>query len=109
MDATDKMAERLLEWFRNHAPSDGVRIYDDNDGATIGVDGHIHICKLVAFLLHGSVTHTPGPSPDLAGAEMSHEELVRAALQNLPASLANDKRQKDLFAAAGVHVRRQAR
>ncbi len=91
MDATDKTAERLLEWFRNHAPEDGVQIYDDKDCATIGVYGHIHICKLVAYLLHGNVTHTPGPPPELQRADVSHEELVRQALQNLPPGLANDK------------------
>ena len=87
MDASDKTAERLLEWFRYHAPEDGVRIYDDNGGATIGVEGHIHICKLVGFLLHGNVTETPGPPPELAGADASQQELIQAALQNLPVNL----------------------
>jgi len=91
MDATDKTAERLLEWFRNHAPEDGVRIYDDKDGASIGVEGHINICKLVSFLLHGNTTHTPGPPPELQRADVSHEEIVREALQNLPTSLLPDK------------------
>lgn len=91
MDATDKMTERLLEWFRNHAPADGVRVYDDNDGVSIGVDGHINICKVVAFLLHGNITHTPGPPPELARADVSQQELVQAALQNLPAGLADGK------------------
>jgi hypothetical protein len=91
MDATDKMAERLLEWFRNHAQEDGLRVYDDKDGVSIGVEGHIKICKVVAFLLHGDVTHTPGPPPELVGAEVSHKELVQAALQNLPDSLVNGK------------------
>ena len=95
MDATDKTAVRLLEWFRNHAPEDGVRIYDDNDGVTIGVDGHISICKLVTFLLHGNVTHTPGPPPELLRPDVSHQELVQAALQNLPEGLANCKAPED--------------
>jgi len=95
MDATDKMAERLLEWFRHQAPKDGVRIYDDEGGASIGVDGHIQICKVVSFLLHGNATATPGPPPALAGASLPKRELVRAALQNLPddlvASVAKEK------------------
>jgi hypothetical protein len=82
MDATDKTIERLLKWFRNHAPEDGVRIYDDNDGVTIGVDGHIQLCKLVAFLLHGDVTHTPGPPPELVGSDVTKQDLVQEALQN---------------------------
>jgi hypothetical protein len=88
MDATDKMTERLLEWFRNHAPEDGVRIYDD-DGVTIGVAGHIQVCKLVAFLLHGDVTHTPGPPPELVGTDATDQKLVQAALQNLPSAIVN--------------------
>ncbi len=76
MDATEKMAARLLEWFRNQARDDGVRIYDDNDGVTIGVDGHIHICELTTFLLHGNVTHTPGPPPEILRADASQQELV---------------------------------
>jgi len=76
MDATDKMAERVLEWFRKYAPEDGVRLFDDNDGVSIGVDGHIHICKLVAFLMHGDATHTPGPPPELRrNAGTSHPML----------------------------------
>jgi len=86
MDATDKTAERLLEWFRNHAGEDGLHVYDDNDGVTIGVKGRINICKLVAFLLHGNVTHTPGPAPEQAGAP---HEGIQAALQNLPDGLIN--------------------
>ena len=39
MDATEKMAGRLLEWFRNYAQEDGLRIYDDSNGGTIGVEG----------------------------------------------------------------------
>jgi hypothetical protein len=85
MDATDKTAERLVEWFRNHAKEHGIRVYDD-DGASIGVHGHIPICKLVAFLLHGNATHTPGPPP-----AQSHHEMVQAALQNLPEGLADIK------------------
>ena len=96
MDATDKTAARLLEWFRNHAQEDGVRIYDDNDGVTIGVDGHISICKLVAFLLHGNATHTPGP-PELIPSDAPHQELVQAALQNLPAGLANGKVPEEII------------
>jgi len=87
MDATDKTAERLLEWFRHHAPDDGVRIYDDKDGVSIGVDGHIQICKVVSFLLHGNVTKTPGPPPELVGAQAPKREVVQAALQNLPDAL----------------------
>jgi hypothetical protein len=91
MDATDKMVERLLEWFRNHAQEDGVRVYDDNDGVSIGVDGHIKICKLVAFLLHGNATHTPGPPPDQVGKDLRQREVVQAALQNMPDGLVNGK------------------
>ena len=91
MDATDKMAARLLEWFRNHAKEDGMRIYDDNDGVTIGVDGRIHICKLVAFLLHGNTTHTPGP--EIVRPDLPQQELVQATLQNLPVSLTNEGRR----------------
>ena len=87
MDATVKMAERVLEWFRKHAPEDGVRLYDDNDGVSIGVDGHIHICKLVAFLMHGDATHTPGPPPELAQCAGSTQQAVDAALQNLPKTI----------------------
>jgi len=90
MEATDKTAQRLLEWFRHHAHEDGVRIYDDNDGLTIGVDGHIDICKVVAYLLHGDATHTPGKVPEMATSALSKEELVKAALQNLPAGVVND-------------------
>jgi hypothetical protein len=88
MDATDKMAERVLEWFRKYAPEDGVRLFDDNDGVSIGVDGHIHICKLVAFLMHGDATHTPGPPPELVAqsAGPTHQ-AVEAALQNLPKTI----------------------
>jgi len=74
---------------RNYAQEDGLRIYDDSSGVTIGVEGHIHVCKLVAFLLHGNVTHTPGPPPELAGAGVP-QELVQAALQNLPGNLVKD-------------------
>src|SRR5438128_11103453 len=95
MDATAKMAARLLEWFRNHGHEDGVRIFDDNEGVTIGVDGHIHICKLVAFLLHGNATHTPGPPPEAVRADVSQQELVQAALQNLPVSLTNGKASEE--------------
>lgn len=87
MDATDKTAERLLEWFRHYAPKDGVRIYDDKDGVSIGVDGHIQICKVVSFLLHGNATVTPGPPPALAGASLPKQEVIQAALQNLPPDL----------------------
>jgi hypothetical protein len=76
---------------KHHAPEDGVRTYDDNGGATIGVEGHIHIRKLVLFLLHGNVTQTPGLPPELAGADPSQQELIQAALQNLPVSLVADK------------------
>jgi hypothetical protein len=89
MDATDKAAQRLLEWFRNQGQDGGLRVYDDNDGVSIGVDGHIKVCELVAFLLHGNATHTPGPPPEQAGAEMPQRELVQAALQNLPDRVAN--------------------
>jgi hypothetical protein len=91
MDATDKMTERVLEWFRKHAPEDGVRIYDDNDGVSIGVDGRINICKFVAFVMHGDATHTPGLPPELAGTGVAQQDQVQAALQNLPKSLLNDK------------------
>ena len=91
MEATEKITERVLEWFRKQAPEDGVRIYDDNDGVSIGVDGRINICKFVAFVMHGDATHTPGPPPELAGAAMAHQDEVQAALQNLPKSLVNDK------------------
>jgi hypothetical protein len=90
MDTTDKMVERVLEWFRKHAPEEGVRVYDDNDGVSIGVDGRINICKLVAFVMHGDATHTPGPPPELASAGLAQEDKVEAALQNLPKSLLND-------------------
>jgi hypothetical protein len=90
MDATDKMTERVLEWFRKHAPEDGVRIYDDNDGVSIGVDGRINICKFVAFVMHGDATHTPGLPPELAGPGLAQQDHVQAALQNLPKSLLND-------------------
>src|SRR5262245_28461245 len=96
MDATDKMAERLLEWLRNHAPDDGARVYDDNDGVSIGIDGHINICKLVSFLLHGNVTHTLGPPPELARAGAREQELVQAALQNLPGSLVSGKTAEEI-------------
>lgn len=89
MDATDKMVERMLEWFRNHAQEDGVRVYDDKDGVSIGIDGRVNICKVVSYLLHGSVTHTPGPPPELAGVEAPPREVVQAALQNLPDGLVN--------------------
>jgi hypothetical protein len=91
MDATDKMAERLLVWFRKHAPEDGVRIYDDNtDGVSIGVEGHIKICNLVAFLMHGDATRTPGPPPELAKSNLTEDD-VQAALQNLPKGLLEDQ------------------
>jgi preprotein translocase subunit SecA len=64
-------------WTENyglHAQEDGARIYDDNDGVTIGIDGHIRICNLVSFLLHGNVTHTPGPPPELARLDVPQEE-----------------------------------
>ena len=95
MDASEKTVERLLDWFRNTAPKDGVRVFDDNDGVTIVVDGRLNLCKLAAFLLHGNATHTPGPDPaaaakvqsDPAAKGLSDEELLREALQNLPPSL----------------------
>ena len=96
MDATDKMAVRLLEWFRNHAQEDGVRIYDDDGGVTIGVDGNINICKLVTFLLHGNVTHTPGPPPELVRVDLPQQELVQAALQNFPDGLVNCKAPEEI-------------
>ena len=95
MDATDKMAVRLLEWFRNHAKEDGVRIYDDNDGVTIGVDGQINICKVVSYMLHGNATHTPGPPLELVRPDIPPEEAVQAALGNLPKTLVADKPSGD--------------
>ena len=85
MDLPDKMSLRLLEWFRNQAKEKGLRIYDDNDGVSIGVDGHINICELVSFLVHGNVTHTPGPPPEEVG--LPQQDAVQAALQNLPPGL----------------------
>jgi hypothetical protein len=96
MDATDKVVERLLEWFRNKAREGRLRVYDDNDGVSIGIDGHIKVCELVAFLLHGNATHTPGPPPEQVGVEMPQRELVQAALQNLPDGFANSRTDQTL-------------
>src|SRR5262249_48125337 len=65
---------------------DGVRIYDDEDGISIGVDGHIQVCKLVSFLLHDNATHTPGPPPNQSPG-LTDQDEIDAALQNMPKRL----------------------
>ena len=77
MDAANKFAGRLLEWFRNHSQEEGIRVFDDDNGVSIGVEGHVNVERLAAFLLHGNATHTPGPSPELVGSPIQHEPDAR--------------------------------